>query len=115
MHRVDVVEHRAQSGTRIHHDGWTRATPRKVSNADQGRYAQAIQTPPRIGGDSRLVHDLAYFIAIPWGRAGPVGKAVLKSSLKRVSSVSVSLVTLTTCTLWSPSKWMIPASSSFRK
>jgi hypothetical protein len=45
-----------------------------------------------------------YFIAIPWGRAGPVLKAVLKSSLNRLSSVRVSCVTLRTWTLWSPSK-----------
>ena len=40
------------------------------------------------------LHRRLYFIAMPWGRAGPVGNAVLKSSWKRVSSVSVSCVTL---------------------
>ena len=37
-----------------------------------------------------------HFIAMPWGRAGPVLKAVLKSSLNRLSSVRVSCVTLRT-------------------
>jgi hypothetical protein len=46
----------------------------------------------------------SHFIAMPWGRAGPVLKAVLKSSLNRLSSVRVSCVTLRTWTLWSPSK-----------
>jgi hypothetical protein len=46
----------------------------------------------------------SYFIAIPWGRAGPVLKAVLKSRLKCLSSVRVSWLTLSTWTLWSPSR-----------
>jgi hypothetical protein len=46
----------------------------------------------------------SYFIAMPWGRAGPVLKAVSKSKLNRLSSVRVSCVTLRTWTLWSPSK-----------
>ena len=45
----------------------------------------------------------AYLVAIPCGRAGPVGKAVLKSRLNRVSSTSLFRFTLMTWTLWSPS------------
>ena len=40
-----------------------------------------------------------YLDSIPCGRAGPVGKAVLKSSWNLVSSLSLFLKTFTTCTL----------------
>ena len=35
MHRIDVVEHRARTATRVHHDGGTRTAPRQVGGADQ--------------------------------------------------------------------------------
>jgi hypothetical protein len=85
-----------RSATRVRYRGWMRSTACKVRDADEGRYGKAMDTPQkagalsRIGGNSSLAHIPSYFIAIPWGRAGPVGKAMLKSSLKRVSSVSVS-------------------------
>src|SRR5262249_13790405 len=59
--------------------------------------------------------DAGYFISMPWGRAGPLAKAVSKSRLKRVSGSKWFLNTLITFTRWSPSKWILPKSSSFKK
>src|SRR5262249_41209674 len=53
----------------------------------------------------------AYFMAIPCGRAG-YANAVLKSRSKRGSRTRPSRVTRITWTLWSPSPWTLPKSSS---
>ena len=46
---------------------------------------------------------------MPWGRAGPVANAVLKSTTWNAgSTVRLCSPTSSTCTLWSPSRWTFP-------
>ena len=53
-----------------------------------------------------------HFIPTPWGRAGPVENAVLKSTTRNAgSTVRLCSRTSSTRTLWSPSKWTFPKSS----
>jgi hypothetical protein len=59
--------------------------------------------------------NASYFMSMPWGRAGPVGKAVLKSSWNRGSSDIRFGSIFKTCTLRSPSRWITPKLSSLRK
>jgi DNA-binding transcriptional MerR regulator len=75
--------------------------------------SQRRSHPPSCGW-GRLIPG-AHFDSMPWGRAGPVAKAVLKSRSKRRSSSRFFFDTSMTCTWWSPSKWILPKSSSFKK
>ena len=63
-----------------------------LAGAGQGAQADGAAA----GTDVVHPHGGTYFIAMPCGRAGPVGKAVLKSRLKRSSSVRLSCVTFRT-------------------